>query len=128
MSIASQQKPVVVSLGSTVRLLQMTMRPVPAAYSPGVSAEIAFEQSGLTREPGMRFTMYLARVSWAVPSKDTVPHLHGQVFWVVRGLRTAHPYLGLPPPITASDRKCASLSPPVAILTATTGRHVLTTT
>jgi hypothetical protein len=76
----------------------------------------------------MRFSVFLARVSWkTAPSGPTVPNLHGQVFWVARGIKTADPYHGLPPPITPTDRECASLRPPLAIFKATDGRQVFVT-
>jgi hypothetical protein len=123
---ASHASASVVRLSNTEHRLHLTMRPPPAGSLPGISGTAAFKRSGLDREPGLRFDVFLARVSSATPAKQTVPSFRGQVFWVVRGIRTGHPYLGLPAPITGADRQCASLAPPVAILTANTGRHVLT--
>jgi hypothetical protein len=123
---ASHASESIVRLSNTEHRLHLTMRPPPAGFLPGISGTAAFKRSGLDREPGLRFDVFLARVSSPTPAKHTVPSFRGQVFWVARGIRTDHPYFGLPAPVTSSDRQCASLAPPVAILTSNTGRHVLT--
>jgi hypothetical protein len=86
------------------------------AFRPHTRAGVAFHSVSRTGVLGRAVEGHCAAPSRA------------EIFWVARGLKTAHPYLGLPPPITATDRKCASLSAPVAVLTATTGRHVCTAT
>jgi hypothetical protein len=123
---ASHASASVVRLSSTEHQLHLILRPPPAGFHSGVSGANAFKESGLDREPGMRFDVFLARVSRPPSAPETIPSFRGQVFWVVRGIKTGHPYLGLPGPITGSDRQCASLAAPVAILTASTGRHVMT--
>jgi hypothetical protein len=117
----------VVRLSHTTHLLSdLVMRAPRPAFQPGISGQTAFSQSGLDREAGMRFDVFLARVSSPTQAKHTVPSFHGQVFWVIRGIKTGDPFAGLPGPVTSSDRQCASLATPVAILTAKSGRHVLT--
>jgi hypothetical protein len=95
---------------------KITLRPAPPNFQPRVSALGAYRGSALSDEPGIDISVFLARVSAPLPQTKHGREFHGQVFWVVRGSRSANPFQGLPGSITASDRRCASQKPPTAIV------------
>lgn len=126
---AHQPAPTETRLTSSIRLhtFKVTLSPAPVGYQPAVSAVTVFSNSGINRTPGVRFSIFLARVTSTHPHPDRYsPAFHGQVLWVLRTFKTNDPYAGLPPPITQDDRECAGLRPPISLVSPVTGRPLIT--